>query len=130
MTMGGVVEVDDSGMLFGEERMPLWEETSRGPDDKLDNNILAMRSWAGESAVRAGSRCNADARWFALRQGRRRQSLRCREQGLEAAAKKAVGRVEERKIGSRCVRMSSARLRQSLGGRHWRVVARDGGVER
>jgi hypothetical protein len=55
--MGGVVEVEDSGMLVGEQRMPLGEETSRGPDDKLDNNIFAMRSWTGEDAVRAG--CDA-----------------------------------------------------------------------
>ena len=57
LTMGGVVDDDDSGMLVGEQRMPLGEGTSRGPDDKLDNNIFAMRSWTGEDAVRAG--CDA-----------------------------------------------------------------------
>jgi hypothetical protein len=50
--MGGVVEVEDSGILDGEQRMPLGEETSRGPDDKLDNSIFAMRSWS-EDEVRA-----------------------------------------------------------------------------
>lgn len=60
--MGGVVEDEDSGMLVGEQRMPLGEDTSRGPDDKLDNNILAMRSWAGEDGFSpCGMRCNADA---------------------------------------------------------------------
>jgi hypothetical protein len=46
--IGGVVDEDDSGMVVGDRLMPLGEETSRGPDDKFDNNILAMRSFAGE----------------------------------------------------------------------------------
>ena len=63
--------------------------------------------------------CNADARWFALRQTRRQ--LQWREQGLEAATKKAVSRVKRRsEIGTRCVKMSSVRLRQSLG--VWRAA--------
>ena len=41
--IGGVVDEDDSGMVVGERRMPLGDGTSRGPDDKFDNNILAMR---------------------------------------------------------------------------------------
>jgi hypothetical protein len=47
--IGGVADDEDSGIVVGERRMPLGEGTSRGPDDKLDNNILAMRFSAGEN---------------------------------------------------------------------------------
>lgn len=56
--MGGVADDEDSGMLVGERRMPLGEETSRGPDDRLDSNILAMRCCAGEGCV-VRAVCNA-----------------------------------------------------------------------
>lgn len=58
LTAGGVDDDEDSGMLVGEGRIPLEEETSRGPEDRFDNNILAMRFSAGDNqeSVRV---CNA-----------------------------------------------------------------------
>jgi hypothetical protein len=96
--IGGVVDEDDSGMVVGERRMPLGDGTSRGPDDRLDSNILAMRLHAGKDRR---SPCGTECRYVKLAQAQRqRQSLEGKE-GLESAGKKAGSRVK-RVCHSRC----------------------------
>jgi len=83
--IGGVVDDDDSGMVVGERRMPLGEETSRGPDDRLDSNILAMRLAVGKDRR---SPCGTVCRYVKLAQAQRQRQFR------EGEGKARIGREE------------------------------------
>lgn len=77
LMIGGVVDEDDSGMVVGERRTPLGDGTSRGPDDRLDSNILAMRLDAGKDRR---SPCGTECRYVKLaRAQRQRQFERVRK---------------------------------------------------
>ena len=91
LMIGGVVDEDDSGMVVGERRMPLGDGTSRGPDDRLDSNILAMRLQAGKDRR---SPCGTECRYVKLTQAQRQRQFREGEEGLESAGKKAGSRVK------------------------------------
>lgn len=91
LMIGGVVDEDDSGMVVGERRMPLGDGTSRGPDDRLDSNILAMRLHAGKDRR---SPCGTECRYVKLTQAQRQRQFREGEEGLESAGKKAGSRVK------------------------------------
>ena len=82
--IGGVVDEDDSGMVVGERRTPLGDGTSRGPDDRLDSNILAMRLDAGKDRR---SPCGTECRYVKLAQAQRQRQSREGEEGLESAGK-------------------------------------------
>lgn len=97
--IGGVVDDDDSGMVVGERRMPLGEETSRGPDDRLDSNILAMRFSAGKDRR---SPCGMRCRCVKLAQAQRRRYSR------RSVREARIGREEGKGQGEESVSFESA----------------------
>lgn len=106
---------DDSGMVVGERRMPLGEETSRGPDDRLDSNILAMRFSAGKDRR---SPCGMRCRCVKLVQAQRRRYSRI------CVGEARIGREEGKGQGEESVSFESAEVARQKGLGMWLAATR------